>query len=302
MTTYCTYSMKGIKEEFADWVSDISPEYTPFISMLTKFPVQNTTFNWQTDSLKAASSSHAFLEGSDAASVELAPTTVMTNVTQIMRKVVMVSDTAEAVSSYGREKELFYQLKKAAKELKRDNEAIFLLEAQDKVVGTSAAPAKTYSLGKMIDDSMKDVTGGSAAADGSDFEQKLFEATAKLFKEGSEADLIMYHPGMAKFFAGLQEKSGVRQRIFENDTRFVKQVEYIVDPLGQEFKCVPNRWCPKQIAYILNMKDVGMAVLRAPQQIKLAKTGSAQKYMIEQEVGLRLNNPKAAYMFKMKAA
>lgn len=296
MSTYCSYDLVGTKAEFANWVSDISPEYTPFISMLNKFNVQNTMFQWQTDSLSAATTAHNYVEGSDAASVTLTPTEIKSNYTQIMRKVVMVSDTANAVSSHGREKELFYQLKKAAKELKRDNEAIFLLEAQAGSAGTASAASKTASLGKLIDPTMvvmfEDAT----------FEDALFEATAKLFTEGAEADMIMYHPGLASRFAALQEKSGTRQRIFENDKRFVKQVEYIVDPLGQEFKCVPNRWLEPGLSYILNMKDVGMAVLRAPQQIALAKTGSSQKYMIEQEVGLRLNNPKSALIFKAAPA
>ena len=294
MTTYCSYSMKGIKEEFADWVSDISPEYTPFISMCTKFPVINTQFNWQVDVLAAPNENNAVKEGEAATSVALTPTTVKHNFTQIMRKVVMVSDTANAVSSHGREKELFYQLKKAAKELKRDNEAIFLQIAQDGQVGQSGQASKTTSLGKLIADDMKP----TAVAE-NQFEESLFALTAKLFTEGSEANVIMYHPSMARLFAGLQEKTGTRQRIFENDKRFVKQVEYIIDPLGQEYKCIPNRWMPAKAAYILNFKDVGMAVLRAPKQIKLAKDGSAEKYMIEQEVGLRLNNPKAAALFQI---
>ena len=298
MSTYMSYNMKGKKEEFANWVSDISPEYTPFVSMLTKFPVKNTEFQWQVDELAAVNAANSFAEGSAADAIALSATTVISNFTQIMRKVVMVSDTANAVSSHGREKELFYQLKKAAKEIKRDQEAIFLSD-QTKLSGIGGAAAKTAALGAQIDASLK----LEIKADLSDFETQLFALTTLLYTEGAEPNIIMYSPVIAGAFADLQETAtGSRQRIFENDKRFVKQVEVIIDPLGQEFKCVPNRWCPVGVAYILNMKDVSMAVLRAPKQEKLAKIGSAEKYMIEMETGLRLNNPKAAGVLTVATA
>lgn len=288
MTTYQTYEMAGIKEEFADWVSNISPEYTPLVSMIRKFPVKNTMFQWQWDELSDVDTKNAFAEASEASEVKLNPTTVVQNYTQIMRKVVFVSDSANAVASHGREKELFYQLKKASKELKRDNEAIFLLKDQAGAAGSAGTPRKTGSLGTLIDTSMKKT--------GELKEELLFETTRALYTEGADPTLIMYHPSKADFFASLQEKAGTRQRIFENDKRFVKQVEFLVDPLGQELKCLPNRWMPEDVIYIFNPSDLGMAILRAPKQVSLAKTGSAEKYMIEQEVGLRLSNPKSAAM------
>lgn len=301
--TYQTYAMAGIKEDFADWVSNISPEYTPLISMIRKFPVHNTLFQWQWDNLSDMDTKNAYAEASDADAVKLTPTTIVQNYTQIMRKVVFVSDSANAVSSHGREKELFYQLKKAAKELKRDNEGIFLLADQAGSAGSpgsadaDAAARKTASFGTLIAASMKKT--------GELTEKLLFETTELLYTEGADPSIIMYHPSKAEFFASLQEKSGSdgnRMRIFENDKRFVKQVEYIVDPLGQELKCIPNRWMPKEVVYIFNPSDLGMAVLRAPKKVALAKSGSAEKYMIEQEVGFRLNNPKAAAMITVGAA
>lgn len=296
ITAMQTYSMNGIKEEFADWVANISPEYTPFTSMISKFPVKNTIFHWQTDELNAPDLANAVEQGSDAGNAAMQATTTKLNYTQIMRKVVMVSDTANSVSSHGREKELFYQLRKAAKELKRDQEAIFLSD-QAGVAAASGTAGKTSAVGALVDASM--VVAGKA--DFSDFEAKLFETTSKLYSEGAEPTIIMYNPDSAEAIAGLQEKSGVRERIFENDKRFVKHVEVIVDPLGQEFKCVPNRWMPAQTLYILNPSDFAQATLRAPQQVKLAKVGSAEKYMIEQEVGLRLRHPKAAAILTVKA-
>lgn len=298
ITNMQTYTMNGIKEEFADWVSMISPEYTPFTSMISKFPVKNTIFHWQTDELNAANTANAVQAGSDAGNSAMQATETKLNYTQIMRKVVLVADTANAVSSHGREKELFFQLRKASKELKRDQEAIFLLEGQAGVAAAAGTAGLTASFGSLVHADMV----VEAKADKSDFEDKLFETTRLLYTEGAEPSVIMYSPELADTIAGLQERSGTRERIFENDNRFVKNVEVIVDPLGQEFKCIPNRWMPVAHVYFLNPSDWGQATLRAPQQIKLAKTGSAEKYMVEQEVGLRLRHPKAAAIMSVKGA
>lgn len=300
-TVYHSYDMHGIKEEFANWVSNIDPVDVPFTSMISKFTVKNTTFNWQEDHLATNDATNAAVEGSDASNWTPTPTEVITNFTQIMRKVIMVSDTANAVSSHGREKELFYQLKKAAKEIKRDQETVFLLKDQAKradkgstgSAGGSDANAgrHTASLGNMIDDSMK------ATMAVGEFEKGLFDLTEKLYTAGSDANIIMFHPSDASKFAALQEVTDLRHRIFENSKEFVKQVNSITDPLGQTFKVMPNRWLPENTCYIFNPSDISTAVLRAPQQIRLNKTGSSEKYMIEQEVGLRLNNAKAAAVY-----
>lgn len=289
-----TYSMAGIKEEFAEWVSNISPEYTPFISMIAKFPVKNTRFQWQQDTLADPDTANAVVEGDSAAGTALTPTVTKESYTQIMRKVVMVTDTANAVTSYGREKELFYQLKKAAKELKRDQESIFLLETNGSTYGSATVARKTKSLGEQIDSTLAGTTFDWDSTGATAFEDSLFGMTSALYTAGAEPTILMYNPAEAKFFAALQESTGTRMRIFENDKRFVKQVETIVDPLGQEFRCVPNRWVAPGLIYCFNPADLGQATLRAPQRIKLAKDGSYEKYMIEQEVGLRLNNDKAA--------
>ena len=288
-----SFEMEGVKSSFADWISNISPEYTPFTSMIAKFPVKNTRFQWQTDNLKDVDMNNAVAEGDNAQEATLTATEVHHNFTQILRKVVSVSDTANAVSSYGREKELFYQLKKASKEIKRDLETILLLKDQKGVPHSVLAAGRTASLGDLISDDSSVATGVDPA-NWVDVEKDLFELTRILYTNGAEAGVILYNPVFAKSFSALQEKVDGRVRIFQNDKRFVKQVETIVDPLGQELKCVPNRWMPKDIIYIIDPSDISLAVLRAPKQEKLDKAGSSELYLIEQEVGLRLNNPKAA--------
>jgi hypothetical protein len=52
--TFTTYSAKGIRENLSNIIYNISPEETPFQSNIGKDSVQNTLYEWQTDSLQAA--------------------------------------------------------------------------------------------------------------------------------------------------------------------------------------------------------------------------------------------------------
>lgn len=125
-TTFVSYDQQGKKLSFANWISMISPQDTPFVSMTGKETINQTIFSWQVDALAAVNANNAVAEGSQATEVALRPTQVLSNVTQILRKVVKVSDTANTTANYGRGRELMYQLEKAGKEIKRDLEKILL--------------------------------------------------------------------------------------------------------------------------------------------------------------------------------
>lgn len=125
-TTFVSYDQQGKKLSFANWISMISPQDTPFVSMTGKETINQTIFSWQVDALAAVNADNAVAEGSKADEVSLRPTQVLSNVTQILRKVVKVSDTANTTANYGRGRELMYQLEKAGKEIKRDLEKILL--------------------------------------------------------------------------------------------------------------------------------------------------------------------------------
>ena len=299
MTMLQSYDLKGKKLSFANWISNLSPSETPFTSMTGKESVQQTLFQWQTDALNAAVD-NAIAEGASAdSSYKPRMTAIHSNVTQILRKVVKVSDTANALANYGRGKELQYQMDKAGKEIKRDLERAFLTQ-EAKVEGdASSTPRKTAGFrGLVAAKTVADVDTGAVVhkdTDGDLTEELIFDMTYNLYLSGSNANIIMFHPKHAKLFSALQEiDSGGRQRIFENTPKFSVYVSTLVDPLGQEYKLLPNRWMPEDSVYFFNPSDWTQMVLRAPERTKLAKDGSYEKWMLEMEVGLRHRNPYAS--------
>ena len=310
MATLVSYDLNGKKLSFANWISNLSPTDTPFVSMTGKEAINQTLFQWQTDTLAPASDKNAVIEGSAAVDETRKTTTVLNNVTQILRKVVKVSDTANVLANYGRGKELQYQMEKAGKEIKRDLE-VALLRNGAQVAGDATTARKTAGFSALVaaKDAADPDTGAvvhkeTAAANLT--EKEIFDLTYNLYLSGSEANIIMFHPKHAAFFSSLMETSGVtngqRMKMFDGqDTRLNVYVSSIVDPLGCQYKLVPNRWMPEASVYFFTPSDWTQMVLRAPERTKLAKDGSYEKWMIEMEVGLRHRNPYASGILDVKA-
>ena len=114
MATFTSYELNGKKLSFANWISNLSPTDTYFTSATGKEAIQQTLFQWQTDRL-AKAANNAVVEGSAAEAPVRSSTTVLNNVTEILRKVVRVSDTANSLANYDRGQELQYQMEKAGK-------------------------------------------------------------------------------------------------------------------------------------------------------------------------------------------
>ena len=314
ITIMNSYELKGVKLSFADWVSNISPTETPFVSMTGKEGITQTKFQWQTDVIPKVRADNACLEGSvPAFEDEIASTVVLTNNTQIFRRSVSVSDTANVVSYYGRQKEAGYQMEKASLELKRDMEVTFLSN-QTATAQASGAAGKTACFEALVagKDSADDDTGATVhtetGAANLITEAELFKMTYNMYLANSKANVIMFHPKHAGFFSGLLSITGKdaykdvnRMKMFgAMDDEYNTEVDTIVDPLGQRYALVPNRLMPEDALYFFNPSDWTQMVLRAPKKIQLAKVGSSEEWVIEAELGLRHRNKFASGILKIK--
>ena len=181
--TFTRYSAIGIREDLSNVIYNISPEETPFISNIGKENVKNTYFEWQTDSLAAASASNAALEGDDISSfAAVTPTVRVGNYTQISTKNVVISGTVEAVDKAGRRSELTYQLAKMGSELKRDMESA-LLANQAAVAGNTTTARRTAGLPAWLTSNTSFGTGGADPTVGSTPTAARTDGTQRAFTE-----------------------------------------------------------------------------------------------------------------------
>ncbi|MGL5014390.1 MAG: SU10 major capsid protein, partial [Bacteroidales bacterium] len=290
---------KGNKQSFAGWISNLSPCDTPFVSMIGKEGIDQTQYSWQLDALDKPKNV-AYEEGSDVEPEKREGTHILNNFTSILRKVAHVSDTVSAMSTYGRNKEMEYQMGKAGKELKRDMEFMYLGNDVGNI-GTGALASKVSGFSALCapEDYVDFSTGAKthkkvevADMSGPWFRTSdLFDLTYNLYLAGSKANKIMFHPTHATTFSDFVSdniETGQTYRMFEGlDTRYNAQVTKIRDPLGQKYDLIPNRFMPENKIYIFNEADWTQMILRAPSATKLAKQGSSDRFLLEAEVGLR---------------
>ncbi|MGL5962807.1 MAG: SU10 major capsid protein [Fusobacteriaceae bacterium] len=236
MTMLRTFDLKGNKLSFADWISNLSPCETPFVSMIPKEKVDQTQYSWQTDRLaqpnKQASApaggapidpdsadiimdSKYSNEGSAMVSENRFHTKVHTNFTQIFRKVVRVSDTTKKISLYGRGSELGYQMEKAGMEIKRDLEHAILNSVLKGQLGTASAPGafdgfqnlvaplngKCYDTGAVVNKAVTYKFVAAAPRHMFFSKEQVFDLTYNLYLAGARANKIMFHPMHMSIFS-----------------------------------------------------------------------------------------------------
>ena len=305
MTMLKTFDLKGNKQSFADWISNLSPCETPFTSMIGKEQVDQTQYSWQTDRL-AQPSNTAVNEGSLVVIAKPGSTTVHTNFTKIFRKAVRVADTAKKVALYGRASELAYQMEKAGMEIKRDLEHYMLNSREAGAPGTATVAGKFSGVQKLVAAStdtdadtgakVHKIVSYAAGAHPVKFTQvQVFELTYNLYLAGARANKVMVHPSNMYIFSDWIGENALTphvHRMFDGmDTKFNAHVSTFRDPLGQVFEIIPNRYMPVNQLFFFHEADWTQMVLRTPEKIELAKNGSSEKHMIEMEVGLRVRNP-----------
>jgi hypothetical protein len=324
--TYETFTQVGIREDLSDIIYSISPTETPFMMMMGRGTADNTKHEWQIDELAAADADNKYMQGqddSDAAGYypEVVATIRVNNYTQISRKSVMVSGTAEVVDKAGRKSELAYQLAKQAKELKRDMESILTAAnsgtiPQAKLPGSSgtaaqlapyetwmttatSAPQSRASVGTAGTGSPQtdgfsptDTTGDPVDGTQRAFkEADLKEVIREAWTEGGDPSVIMVGPFNKQ---ALSAFSGNTTRFDRSeDMRLVTAVDVYVSDFG-EHRVVPNRFSRDRSALVITPRMWSCDYLRGFRQFALAKTGDAEKRTLLAEYTLRASNPHAS--------
>ena len=288
MATYKTYDTVGIREDLQNAIYDISPTTTPFMSTIGKTTAKNTYHEWQTDSLADVNLNNAQVEGADAVSATLTPTTRVGNYTQISDKVIQVSTTDDKVDKAGRSTETAYQLAKASAEIKRDMESILLSnQAQD--AGTSATPRKLGGIQSWL-------TTNTVAGAGAFTEDNLKDAVLKAYTAGGEPSMLLVSPAnkqVVSTFAGIAEQR--YQAPKSSATTIIGAADVYLSDFGT-LSVVPDRFLADDVALVLDPSMANTCYLRPFKQTQLAKMGDSEKHLLNVEYTLVVKNEAAHAM------
>lgn len=267
-----------------------TPTDTPMFTSIKSQKVNNRVYQYMTDSL-ANAASNAAVEGADPSMATLSPTTMISGNTQILTKAFQVSETADAVATYGRAKETAYALGKALKEIKRDVEFAYVGASNAAVTGNASTAREMASADQLIDSSVT-VDAGSNATDALT-EAKLNTLGQAVYEAGGTPDTFMIKPADSLIVAGFTGSSGRNRTFNDGNTTLTAVIDLLVTPFGQ-YKVVLNRLQMSTHAFLLDPSMWRSAVLRPFNRTLLAKTGDSEKHFITYEGGLMHLNPKAS--------
>lgn len=308
MATYQTYQSVGNREDLTDMIYDISPTETPFMSSIGKTKATATFHEWQTDSLADATVNNAAVEGADASSATLSPTTRVGNRTQISQKTIQIAGTEETVDKAGRKSEKAYQLAKASSELKRDMEKIMLAN-QAATAGDSTTARTLGSLQAWLNTNAVLGAGGVAGSlgttarvsgtDAAFTEAMLKSAVKSAFTNGGNPTVLMVSPTQKQVvstFAGIAEQRYAAPA--NKQTTIVGAADVYLSDFGT-LSVVPNRFTTPDAddngeqAFVLDPEYAAVAFLRPFQTNELAKTGDSEKTQLLVEYTLEVKNEAA---------
>ena len=303
MPTFTAHSAIGQREDLTDIIYNISPTDTPFMSSIGKTKATAVYHEWQTDSLAAATTANAAIEGADATSATLSPTVRLGNYTQIIQKTVQVSGTLDAVNKAGRKSEKAYQLAKASAEIKRDLETI-LLANQGRSAGSSTIARKLGSILSWIKTNSDAGSGGADPATigvstRTDGTQRTFTETllktvvAEVYASGGSPKVLMVGAtGKQKVssFAGIAAQRYMAPS--NTPTTIIGAADVYMSDFGT-ISVVPNRFMRVRDALIIDPEYAALAYLRPFQTNDLAKTGDSENTQILAEVTLEVKNEAA---------
>jgi hypothetical protein len=307
MTQFRTYAAIGMREDLSDVIYNISPTDTPFMSTVGKTKATAVYHEWQTDSL-AAAAANAAVEGADASTATLSPTTRVGNRTQISQKTIGVTGTLEAVDKAGRKSEKAYQLAKASSEIKRDMEFTFL---SNTVQSNGSAGSTARVLGGLqtwLATNGDFGSGGSAGSAGttartngtnrSFTETELKTVIKEVFESGGSPKILMVTPAhkqTVSAFAGIAAQRYMAPS--DAPTTIIGAADIYLSDFGS-VSVVPNRFMvsgnsANEVAFVLDPEYAAVAYLRPFFTNELAKNGDSDRTQLLVEYTLEVRNEAA---------
>lgn len=307
MTQFRTYAAIGMREDLSDVIYNISPTDTPFMSTVGKTKATAVYHEWQTDSL-AAAAANAAVEGADASTATLSPTTRVGNRTQISQKTIGVTGTLEAVDKAGRKSEKAYQLAKASSEIKRDMEFTFLSNTVQSN-GTAGSTARVLGgLQTWLATNGDFGSGGSAGSAGTTArtngtnrtftETELKTVIKEVFESGGSPKILMVTPAhkqTVSAFAGIAAQRYMAPS--DAPTTIIGAADIYLSDFGS-VSVVPNRFMvsgnsANEVAFVLDPEYAAVAYLRPFFTNELAKNGDSDRTQLLVEYTLEVRNEAA---------
>lgn len=316
--TFETYDAVGNRETLADQIYLITPEETPFLSMIGKKSIDGVHPEWQTDTLATPDTANNQPEGNDWSFQTITPTTRVGNYTQISDKRIIISNTQEVVSKAGRKSEMAREIAKKGQELKTDMEVI-LLSNQASSAGSGNAASNRLLGGFRAWLASNDSLGAGGASGGFNsgtgvvdaatngtqraMTKALLDATIQsTYIAGGNPTTLLLSPYAKTVFSTFMSDTNVAQQRFaaskSDQTTIVAAADMYLSDFGT-LTVVPDRQMARagatiaRNAFLVDPTMVQLGTLRDIARRDPAVTGDSEKKVLNVEYSLVVKNEAA---------
>lgn len=314
--TYATDDSRRNREEFSNAIHMITPEETPFLTLVGREKVASIHPEWSTDDLRTPVTNNQVVEGNEWDINAVNPTTRVGNYTMISEVSYAVSRTQEKTLKAGPKSELGRQRRKQGVELKKDMEAALLNNAAS-VAGNSSTARVAGGFPSWLTSNDDRGSGGSdggfssvtgltvAATNGTQrtFTKTIMDAVIqKAYNSGSNGRSWMGSPYLKTVFSTFMSNSNVAS--FRTNMTGEKQgtIYGAADTYVSDFgviDVIPNRVMAQvgatlaRNAYLIDPEYVSVGIFDDIQEHKVAKTGDRDARVLNCEYTLLVKTQQA---------
>lgn len=326
--TTSTYDTVGAREELHNQIHRITPEDTPFFSMIKTGPsLKSVHPEWQTDVLRAPAS-NAQISGDVYAYTAKSPTVRVGNYSQISLETGLITESLDAIDKAGRDLEIEYQKLKSGLVLRKDIELAMVSNIAS-VAGNDTTARKSAGFPAWITtNDNRGATGAdggfsagivAAATNGTQraFTKVIMDAVlAAVYTSGGHVKTIMAAPYVKTVFVTFMSDANVAPFRYGVDKggkhTIIGTADFYEGPFGT-IEFVPNRVMAEggagvaRNALFIDPTMIDKRWLRPlAEDKKVARTGDATPYVIIGEWSMIMKNEAAhgiaADLFGLTAA
>jgi hypothetical protein len=295
-----TRDAKGNREDLENAIYNIDPSDTPFMSMIGRRTVKNTSFDWQTEALPVADDTNAQEEGFTLARTAGQATVRQKSVVQISKRDATVSGSQEAADAAGKGAgEMAHQMALKSKVLKMDMEKI-ALGFQPMDDGLDDGIRRTRAFAHFLATNVSRGTGGANPASAT---ATMTAGTARALTEtlvrnmmqqcwdnGAKPDTLLTGSVNKVTIDGFVGRPGSTIDVGQKEA--VQGITVYKSDFG-DLKITLDRWMPQTAVYLVDADFARFAFYRTFRQKPIAPIGDAETRMILAEWGIQVDNEKA---------
>jgi hypothetical protein len=289
-------------ESLADVCTILDSFQTPFFSSAPKIKVSDVVFSWSVDTLMSPSTTSQLEASAFVVSANTDPAR-LTNVCQVFRDDIEVTDRARTINPAGIRDFYDHQVMKGFKFLSRSYESWVFQKYATAAATTSAtatgnattAPTASNFRGfSIILSAVNTTTSAVATAD-------IIALSESLFNAGAEPDSMWFAPANKRqFVAVLSANSGNTRNIAAIDKQMIQNVDVYESPFNQLYAVITDRFIPTATVsssgagyYIGDRAMAKVAFFRPPQHKPLGKVSDTTRGIVLMDCSLMLDHPSA---------